>query len=148
MSLATRHTIPAQSTTAPMARSWLATGSRRPRLKGIGVVGPILVAATALTAAALVWMPASQHPSVPTAPETTTMLPPAAVADRVYEGPAVSSSDADQTETRTYELTITGSGCSLLPVDSVPPARPPNHIYGSGQDIVELYAQLCPGAAH
>ena len=70
------------------------------------------------------------------------------VADRAYGEPASGPTGADQTETRTYELTITGSRCSLLPVDSVPPVQPPNHFYGSGQDIVELSAQLCPGAAH
>jgi hypothetical protein len=45
-----------------------------------------------------------------------------------------------------YELTISGSRCSLMPVDSVPAVRPPNHFYGSGPDMAEAYAQLCPGA--
>jgi hypothetical protein len=77
------------------------------------------------------------------------MMPPAAaVADRAYEGPASSPAGADQTGTKTvYELTITGSRCSLLPVDSVPAIWPPNHFYGAGEDLVELAAQLCPGAA-
>jgi len=55
----------------------------------------------------------------------------------------------DQTDARssTYELSVTNDTCSFVRVNSVPATRSPNHIYASGQDIVELHSQLCPGAA-
>jgi hypothetical protein len=46
-----------------------------------------------------------------------------------------------------YALTIRESRCWYARVDQVPVVRDPTRIYGSRQEIVELYAQLCPHAA-
>ena len=109
--------------------------------------GSMLLATGLLAMLVLLRLPTAEQPSAATTSDTAPMPLAAVAADREAEAPVGSLASADWADTPAiYELTVTGSRCSLLPVDSVPATPSPNHFYGSGQDIVELSAQLCPGA--